>query len=228
MQTAILDLLSKGWLALPSKNYFDNNVKVYNTEGSINPLVAGLQKIDANEQISYETLYYSVMDFDTVQHHKLSQIKSIIKNQRWYQYIFLALAIWLGIARVIQGAVNDKPVGYLLAMMLVLAMVYLVISAAFDGLVYLNNAIKTAMANNEKNKELFEKDDYLIHNFYNTGIGALKHYEEYAFAAAMFAVYTPVKSYYPNGSDGSSGGCSGGGCSGGGGCGGGGCGGCGG
>lgn len=219
LQTAILDLLSKGWLTLPSRNYFDNNIRVYNTEGSINPLVAGLRKMDGSEKVSYETLYYSVMDFGSVQHHKLQQIKGTIRYQRWYQYIFLSLAVFLGVARVVQGAANGKPVGYLLLMMLVLAMIYLVVSVSFDCMLHLNNAIKNNMVNSEKDKAVFEKDDYLMHNFCKTGIGALKHYEEYAVVATMFAIYTPVKPYYSNGSDGSSGGCSSG-CSGGGGCGG--------
>jgi len=227
LQTAILDLVNKNWLTLQSNNYFGNNTMFYNTGNSTNPLLPGLKTLNNAEDISYDTLYYSAMDFDSLQHGTLYQMKHIMRTSDRQKYILLAVGLLIGLSRIIQGVANHRPVGYLIIMMFFLSVVFILIAVALDDSTYLQNVIKDRISNDANCQAAFEGNDYLMQNFYKTGPGALKHYDEYAALATMFAIYTPTKWYSVIGSDISSGGCSSSSC-GGGGCGGGGCGGCGG
>ena len=134
------------------------------------------------------------------------------------------MGLLIGLSRIIQGVANHRPVGYLIIMMFFLSVVFILIAVALDDSTYLQNVIKDRISNDANCQAAFERNDYLMQNFYKTGPGALKHYDEYAALATMFAIYTPTKRYSVIGSDISSGGCSSSSC-GGGGCG---CGGCGG
>ena len=141
----------------------------------------------------------------------------------YLKFIIPGIVLLLGIIRMLQGIVNEKPVGFLAAMILVFSGIVLLILQMHSY----TKIVRDITEEYWQRQHTGGHGDDVIGNFSILGTVAIAGFAEYAFLTNDFAYYEPKNQRWTGGEyvSYSSSSCSGGG-DGGGGCGGG-CGGCG-
>lgn len=122
VQTAIVDLYAQKILEpLPKRNFiFRPSHYAYTyTDQETNPLLYTLRKkYEEGETLHYATISQAY-DSTMTQDDRLEEAYKISIVKDYWRWLPAALIICTGIARVIQGLVNHKPVDYLVLMLVV-------------------------------------------------------------------------------------------------------------
>ncbi|HEX7847675.1 MAG TPA: hypothetical protein VF476_17870 [Chitinophagaceae bacterium] len=131
LQTAIVDLVTRQILTAERKAQFTFNATNYRySTNEENPLIRQLLKgYEDGERISYENLA-RIYDDEATYHEGLAQtFKTVDLNQYWI-HLPAFIIVLIGIARLIQGVNHDKPVNYLLIMMIMMGFIYIIVFAS--------------------------------------------------------------------------------------------------
>jgi len=135
IQTAIVDLYARKILEPQPKREFifrPSNYTYTYTDKETNPLLYTLRKKYGEEEILHYVTINQAYDAAMTQDDKLEEAYKISMVKDYWRWLPAALIICTGIARIIQGLANHKPVDYLALMLLVggffLIIVYQIIS----------------------------------------------------------------------------------------------------
>jgi hypothetical protein len=219
-QAALIELIRNNKVAVQGKNFCLIS-SLSDTAVYENPVWEKLtQDIAVAETFSYER-GFAALDQEKLKHpgfEKLFRLSKKIDYQKFFIPGFILLA---GIARVLQGLANDKPVSYLVTELMLTGFVLVAINELYS---YTKLVFKKVNEYWAAGNELGYSKDLAV-NYSILGIMAVSGFAEYTILNNIFTSKTPQRN---DGS--SSSGCSSctGGSSCGSGCGGGGCGGCGG
>lgn len=219
LRASIVDLVSRYVLEPVRGSYFIFLPSHYTYSTSEkNPLVKGLIKhFKEEDKISIQSLSY-YYDGEATFHAGLSNLYKLIAKRDLWPVMIAVIAIIIGIARIIQGESNDKPVGYLFISCVITGILLFILASSSSG----SKIFQSYFEKNYRNQQPVEYDEAAwASSFVFAGIASL----------TMLTGFSQLSNSFSNrnAGGGSSGGCGSSGCgSDGGGCGGGGCGGCGG
>ena len=224
VQTGIVDLIRRSMLELQGKNKFlIKSNSYYDSPLEKNPLLSELNKEKVGSIVEYTTIADYWYNKNSFSHPALERLYRLHFRKESFlkKYLPIIIVALIGLIRLLQGWLNDKPVDYLLFEMgvLVIATMIVYYTSSLHSVVFKEaKAIYNIRISNGK-----YYDDAVVSDFVVRGGDSLYGFREGLLLAAMFSAYPPLT----HAKDTSGGGCSS--CSGstGGGCGGG-CGGCGG
>ena len=218
-QSALIELVRDGKLEVQR-----NSFKLLTQSGSManheNPLWENLVRdYQAGETFTYEN-GFSLFDQERIKHPGFEKLFRLSKKTDFLKLIIPGFVLAAGIARVMQGLANNKPVDYLVLELMLTGFIFIGVLGMYS---YTTRVFKIV-------REIWSADNAygysndLSVNYGILGIMAVSGFAEYTILNSLFEKKTPQ-----SGSSFSSGcsSCSGGSSCGGGGCGGG-CGGCGG
>lgn len=119
VQTAIVDLVERNILEANRNQQFTFRPANYHYgSGETNPLIHELMRtFKDGDVIGYKTLV-RIYNEDFTHHPLLSEFLRILNRRDYTRIMILALVGIIGIARIIQGIQNDRPVAYLLLIMI--------------------------------------------------------------------------------------------------------------
>jgi uncharacterized protein (TIGR04222 family) len=235
IQTAIIDLVRRKLLEVSNDHFIVRRSNYIPAAQEKNPFVTALLKEDEGVVVNYEMIASNWYKAHLFMHPALkNMLQSPGKKQPFLQKYAVVLPVFLiGVARVMQGAYNARPVSYL-----VVAIIVLVLLARFIGkrLSARNTILRRSrkLYNERVSSQPMYQDD-IVPAFALSGNPVMGGFAEGAVLGSMFIMAAPPLSPKErsgwnsdsyNASDTSSYSSSN--CSGGGSCGSGGCGGCGG
>ncbi|ACU62740.1 TIGR04222 domain-containing membrane protein [Chitinophaga pinensis] len=243
VQTGIVDLVKRGLIIPQGDHAFVLNKRGYMPRlNETNPLIPGFEAENDDADVIYTEISSRWYNPDEASHPLMVALdKFAVQHRPFINILYIALYGMAG-ARLIQGLINGKAVGYLIFEIVIVFVISKLTSAAARRDLAMYQAAKDCFI--EKFGENPDKTDNIVPGFAVNGLSAVSGFAEIGFLTGMFATYTssafrnergePVNKDFGGASSCSSGGsgCSGSSCSSGGsGCGsscGGGCGGCGG
>jgi hypothetical protein len=222
LRAAVVDLAERKVLEPVRRSkfiYYPSNYRYSSSEK--NPLAVGLvRNLKDGETISFNS-FYSYYDDASTYHHGLSNLYRATNGSDYLPVIIGIMTLVAGIARIIQGYQNDKPVIYLSVMCVISFFILMVAVIVSSGQNILQQLFKDNFRSEGKTAY---PSSALAGAFVFLGLGSLSRMDGYLNLNNTFSKQRS------NNDSGSWGGCGSSGCGsdGGGSCGGGGCGGCGG
>ncbi len=221
LRAAVVDLVERGVLGPVRKGrfiYYSSNYTYLSSEQ--NPLAIGLLKNIRDGQELHFTSFSMYYDEEATYHSQLSNLYKTVAVRDYLPAIIGITALVAGIARIIQGEANDKPVSILVALCAIY-LVFLMISLNyFPGRKILRDSFTREYQDSDK---MEYASAVAASVFVFLGLSSLAYMSSHSQLSETF------RNNRGNGDSASWGGCGSSGCgSDGGGCGGGGCGGCGG
>jgi len=127
VQTAIINLMNRELLALNAHGNFRikrRNTDYYPLPVEDNPLMGGWEKEVNSTDVPYKRIVNHWYDRNKVIHPTLQVLEKFIFTGRKIFLLPYAIIMLTGLARCIQGAVNDKPFGMLIFEMVLATAVY--------------------------------------------------------------------------------------------------------
>lgn len=230
VQTAIIDLLKRGFLYLDDKNTFVISRNYYLPD-DLNPLLPGLAQCTVGNAYSYDLIMAGWYEPVAFVHPSLEALDRLRRREQsaFVHKLFNILLYGVPFLRLLQGWFNNKPVGYLVMEILI----------TFVLLAVGRNVFYPRFFMHKQSSELYRSrldsnSPSLLQVYALTGITAVYGFAEIVALRKIFPANGDTISGFPyddhnwhSDSGGSGGSCSSSSC-GGGSCGGGGCGGCGG
>lgn len=227
-QTALVDLLKRGIIDINGNGYriIGLPTSAFGTEQ--NPLLKPLIDLYKNGELFSYLEGLAIIDSDSLKHPGFESLYRFSQKVDYPKFFIPGIILLIGIARTLQGIANDKPVGFLVMMMVVFAGIALLIQQMHSY----TRSVKDTVQDIWDRQNAEGRSEDIVNNFSVLGTVAITGFAEYVFLANDFSYYEPKNQRW-TGSDYTSysSSCSGGGSDGGGcgsSCGGGGCGGCGG
>lgn len=220
-QAALIDLVRDGKVEV-QRNSFKLLTHSGSSTSNENPLWENLVRdYAAGETFTYEN-GFSLFDQERIKHPGFEKLYRLSRKTDFLKLIIPGFVLAAGIARVMQGLANDKPVDYLVMELMLTGFIFIGVLGMYSYITMVFKKVREIWS--ADNEYGYSKD--LAVNYGILGIMAVSAFAEYNVLNTLFDKKTPQ-----NGSNTFSSGCSsctGGSSCGGGGCGGGGCGGCGG
>ncbi len=199
-QTMLVDLIRNSEIKPVRNNFLLKGEKKQAWQTNENPLLEKLhEQVGQYNSFTYEQgiKLLSAMACD---HPTFKLFQQLSKKRDFWQLIIPCITIIIGIARIIQGQLNHKPVGYLLIEILIFAVIALIISVYHS---YSRQVHKIAF-NIYRNEEYLDpKTDKVTASFSTAGMYALTGFAEFALLKESFKPYLEQPTY----SGISSGGC---------------------
>lgn len=148
VQTAIIDLVEKRVLVAEQKGKFVFHPGMYKPgSGGNNPLINDLVKYyQEGEVLTYDAVAACYND-DITFHPELSNIYKSASQKHPWRYVVGISVLLLGIARCLQGAVNDRPYGYLVMTMISMLVIYVILYSSLNGTTALQSVIRKGYRN---------------------------------------------------------------------------------
>lgn len=219
-QAALAELLKDGKIEVQNRGFILKNYSG-NTAAEENPLWENLvHAVPLYQSFSYDE-GFSLLDQGKTGHASFEKLFRLSKKTDYHKFIIPGFVLLTGLARVLQGLSNNKPVDYLVAEIFITGFIFIAINAAAS---YTSQVFKKVKENWVRENDYGNTTDIAI-NFSIIGILAIGGITGYNKLKELFDEKIPRGSGNWASSESSS--CSGG-SSCGSGCGGGGCGGCGG
>lgn len=123
VQTAIIDLIENNAIYHEGKGVFKiSSANAFNTSKKYNPISNKMADFEKGDMLEYKDFVKASTNASIEIDLKLQSIENKISLENNIQYLFYTLGI-IGVARIAQGIYNDKPVGYLIALLFVFAFV---------------------------------------------------------------------------------------------------------
>lgn len=123
VQTAIIDLIENNAVFHEGKGVFKiSSANSFNTSKKYNPISNNMVDYEKGHLLEYKDFVNASTNASIEIDLKLQSIENKISMDNNIQYLFYTLGI-VGAARIAQGIYNDKPVGYLIALLFVFAFV---------------------------------------------------------------------------------------------------------
>jgi len=223
-QAALVDLLKRGIIETSGNNYKLADVPKQ-AENDANPL---LQPV-LNNYLAGDTFSYlegmGLIDSESLKHPAFEKLTRLSKKVDYPKFIIPGIVWSIGIARLLQGISNNKPVGFLVMEIAVFSLITLMILEMHSYTKTVRNIVNEYWELQNANG----KSEDVVNNFSILGPVAIAGFVEYAILNDAFSFYAPPQRKWTSGDGGGSSCGSGSSCSSGCGssCGGGGCGGCG-
>lgn len=226
-QTALVDLLKRNVIETATGGYKIIGLPAAHFKTENNPLLIPLTANYKNGDVFSYLEGLSILDSESIKHPGFENLHSFSQRVDYAKMILPGIVLIIGIARMLQGVANNKPVGFLIMMMLVFSGISLLILLMHSY----TKSVKDTVQDFWDRQNAEGQSDDVVSNFSILGTNAIAGFAEYAFLSSDFTFYEPKNQRW-TGSDyasytsscGSGDGGGGGGC--GSGCGGG-CGGCG-
>lgn len=125
VQTAVINLLNRDLLALNADGTFRvKRIDAAALPSEDNPLMGGREKEVNPKEVPYERMVAQWYDPYKTFHPALHVLEKFIFTDKmiyWIPYVFIML---VGVARCIQGAMNDRPFGNLILEMIIATVIY--------------------------------------------------------------------------------------------------------
>ncbi len=225
-QTALVDLIKRDVIETSGSGYKIVALPQSNFATEQNPLLLPLINQYKNGDVFSYLEGMSLISSDKVKHPAFENLYRFSQKVDYPKFFIPGIVLLIGLARMLQGIANNKPVGFLVMMMAVFAGIALLILLMHSY----TKAVKDTVQDFWDRQHTEGKGDDVVSNFSILGPIALAGFAEYAFLSSNFDYYEPKNQRWTgNDYTSTSSTCSGGG-DGGGSCGsscGGGCGGCG-
>lgn len=219
-QTALVDLLKRNIIEAYNTGYVVTNMPVLINENEQNPLLLPLsQGFSVGDCFSYLEGYALVENDSGIKapFEKLYHLSQVVDNLK---LLLPAIVVGVGLARMFQGLANEKPIEFLLMIMMFFAFITAVLLQNYSYTHTVKSQVKKYWE--EQHQNGYTED--VVTNFSLLGTVAIAGFAEYSFLTANFQFNEPQDKRWTGSEYSSSSSCGSG--DGGGGCGGG-CGGCG-
>lgn len=235
LQTCVVDLYRRNLVSVNDDGKIEvhkNNYQV--PEKEENPLIPALLVKAGGSSVQYKTIANDWYKQKSFEHPAIEQLALLTIKEPWYKRnIAIVIVLIIGLARIQQGLLNNRPVGFLFLEMIAMVVIAVVISSYLSINNLVLNKLKQLLHDKAGSNQLHA--DEVVNDYAINGQQVLSWLPATLMLAPMFTLFPvpPVRSSgggdNSGGDGGSSCGSSGSSCSGGSSCGGGGgCGGCGG
>jgi uncharacterized protein (TIGR04222 family) len=229
IQTAIVDLVRRNLLSVSrDKSFILQKNRNHTFENDPNPLMNGYLE-EISPHLKYEMIAFNWYNEKQVSHPSLEYLHQLAnrKESRFKRFNFLWLPFVIGILRILQGAVNGYPIGFLVVEMFVCFIIALLVENMYSlKSILFRKVTELSKAHNDHH---LLHDDHVVTDYALNGTRAIQLFSDGLIMTGIFAAYPIVVSRRGTDAGGwvfsscSSGGDGGGSCGGGcGGCGGGG------
>lgn len=188
-QVALIDLLKADQIELSGQNFKLNTIIKSPTQDINNPLWENLvTSIQDGESFTYNT-GFDLMDQESIKHPEFERLFRLSKKIDYKKFVIPGIVFFIGIARVIQGMGNNKPIDFLVAELVLFGFIITAIASSFSYTSLLFEKIKLQWeeingGGNSNN---------ILNNFSILGITAISGFAEYSMLNQIFTTYTPQK-----------------------------------
>jgi hypothetical protein len=158
-----------------------------------NPLIPALLIMADGSSVDYDTITIDWYKKQSFEHASTEKLFRLIDQKKSYfkKNLAIIIVIFIGLARMLQGVINDRPVGFLALEIIAVIVVAGIISYIFSSNNLLNNKLRGLMLDKAGSKQLHA--DEVINDYALNGPRVLDWLPANLMLGAMFAVF-PVAS----------------------------------
>jgi uncharacterized membrane protein YgcG len=193
-QTAVVDLLKRGIIETSGNGYTIVSLPSSLLSTEQNPLLPSLIQYKNGDVFSYlEGM--SIADSDTLRNPAFESLLRFSKKVDYPKFIIPGIVLLLGIARMLQGIANDKPVGFLVMIMIAFAGIALLVLEMHSYTKSVKDIVQALWE--RQNADGYGND--IIGNFSILGTAAIAGFAEYALLSSDFDFYEPKNQRWTGG-----------------------------
>ncbi len=191
IETCLIDLYRRG---LVSVNEINRKIVVHrnNYQAPVkeeNPLMKRLLIKADNSTIDYDTItndWYKQADFE---HPAIEQLHSLIDHNKslFEEYVVLIIALFIGLARVVQGVSNDRPVAFIVLEILVFVVVAVIVKQKSSTNKWVYDKLEALILEKGGNKRLHA--DEVVNDYAINGQGVLDVLPASLMLGSMFMLF---------------------------------------
>lgn len=193
VQSAIVDLLRRDLLEIREDKKFVVHTRRYSQPAAeVNPLIRSFLKAADHEVVSYEEIAANWYEESKFVHPALGPLHQFVEKKEtfWENGIYSTITAIIGILRLIQGMVNDRPVVFLVFEMVLLLVMQVMFRNLFNRSKTVLNFAERVFTERANTSQLHP--DYLVQQFAAKGVNSLAGISNAYLLAAVFASYPPV------------------------------------
>ena len=192
LQAAIVDLMNRGLLDFDNNNRFIVKKDNYSPDaGEVNPLIPAYEEAGDGSTYSYEELMGNWYDRSKFTDPFLAGLERLSdKPEPFFPgYVLHAVFILVAGGRMIQGILNDKPIGNLVGELFLIAIVFIFITRLYSRKRLVREKADKFFKNHLKRGE--DVKAQLVSKYVLQGPPAISGFAEGALLVGIFAAYAP-------------------------------------